>query len=41
MTVNLIMWLKFFIGENMNNNEIIPQYDVVKQNYSPEEKILL
>ncbi len=25
----------------MNNNEIIPQYDVVKQNYSPEEKILL
>ncbi len=25
----------------MNNNEIIPQYDIVKQNYSPEEKILL
>ncbi|WP_407392154.1 CpaF family protein [Methanobrevibacter sp.] len=25
----------------MNNNEIIPQYDVVRQNYSPEEKILL
>lgn len=23
------------------NSEIIPQYDVVKQNYSPEEKILL
>ena len=25
----------------MNNNEIIQQYDIVKQNYSPEEKILL
>ena len=25
----------------MDNNEIIPQYDIVKQNYSPEEKILL
>jgi flagellar protein FlaI len=25
----------------MNNNEIIPQYDIVKQNYTPEEKILL
>ena len=25
----------------MNNNEIIPQYDIVKQNYSPEEKVLL
>lgn len=25
----------------MSNNEIIPQYDVVKQNYSPEEKVLL
>ena len=25
----------------MDNNEIIPQYDIVKQNYSHEEKILL
>lgn len=25
----------------MNENEIIPQYDVTKQNYTPEEKILL
>ncbi len=25
----------------MNNNDIIPQYDVVRQNYTPEEKILL
>ena len=25
----------------MSNNEIIPQYDVVRQNYSPEEKLLL
>ncbi len=25
----------------MDNNEIIPQYDIVRQNYSPEEKILL
>ncbi|MBQ7927265.1 MAG: CpaF family protein [Methanobrevibacter sp.] len=25
----------------MSNNEIIPQYDIVKQNYSPEEKVLL
>ena len=25
----------------MSNNEIIPQYDVIKQDYSPEEKILL
>lgn len=25
----------------MDNNEIIPQYDIVKQNYSPKEKILL
>ena len=25
----------------MNNNEIIPQYDIIKQDYSPEEKILL
>lgn len=25
----------------MSNNEIIPQYDIFKQNYSPEEKILL
>lgn len=25
----------------MNNNDIIPQYDIVRQNYSPEEKILL
>ena len=25
----------------MNNNNIIPQYDVVIQNYTPEEKILL
>ncbi len=25
----------------MNKNEIIPQYDIAKQNYSPEEKILL
>lgn len=35
------MRLKIAIGENMNNNEIIPQYDIVKQNYTPEEKILL
>ncbi len=25
----------------LNNNELIPQYDVVKQNYTAEEKILL
>ena len=25
----------------MNNNEIIPKYDVVRQDYSPEEKIIL
>ena len=25
----------------MNNNEILPQYDIVRQNYSSEEKILL
>ncbi|MBQ9160549.1 MAG: CpaF family protein [Methanobrevibacter sp.] len=25
----------------MNNNEIIPQYDVVKQNYTPQEKAIL
>ena len=25
----------------MDNNEIIPQYDISKQNYTPEEKILL
>ena len=25
----------------MNENEIIPQYDITKQNYTPEEKILL
>ncbi len=25
----------------MSNNDIIPQYDIVKQNYSPEEKVLL
>ena len=25
----------------MDNNEIIPQYDIVRQNYSPEEKVLL
>ena len=25
----------------MNNNEIIPKYDVVKQNYTAKEKILL
>lgn len=25
----------------MSNNEIIPQYDIIKQNYSPEEKVLL
>ncbi len=25
----------------MDKNEIIPQYDIVKQNYSPEEKMLL
>lgn len=35
------MQLKIAIGENMDNNEIIPQYDIVRQNYSPEEKILL
>ena len=28
-------------NENKNNNQLIPQYDVIKQNYSPEEKILL
>lgn len=27
--------------ENKNNNQLIPQYDMIKQNYSPEEKILL
>ena len=27
--------------QNTNNNQLIPQYDVIKQNYSPEEKILL
>ena len=27
--------------ENKSNNQLIPQYDVIKQNYSPEEKILL
>lgn len=26
---------------NMSNNEIIPQYDIVRQNYSPREKVLL
>ena len=25
----------------MDNNEIIPQYDIVRQNYSPKEKVLL
>ena len=25
----------------MNKNEIIPQYEIVRQNYSPEEKIIL
>ena len=25
----------------MSNNEIIPQYDIVRQNYSPKEKVLL
>lgn len=25
----------------MNNNDIIPQYDILRQDYSPEEKILL
>ncbi len=25
----------------MSNNEIIPQYDIVRQDYSPEEKIIL
>lgn len=25
----------------MNNNEIIPQYDIVRQDYTPKEKILL
>ena len=35
------MYLKIAIGENMNNNEIIPQYTIVKQNYSPEEKVIL
>lgn len=29
------------IKQNKNNNELIPQYDVIKQNYSPEEKIIL
>ncbi|WP_407422738.1 CpaF family protein [Methanobrevibacter sp.] len=27
--------------QNQSNNKLIPQYDVIKQNYSPEEKILL
>ena len=27
--------------QNESNNNVIPQYDVFKQNYSPEEKILL
>ena len=27
--------------ENKSNNQLIPQYDVIKQNYSSEEKILL
>lgn len=26
---------------NMSNNNIIPQYDIVRQNYSPKEKLLL
>lgn len=25
----------------MNNNDIIPQYEIINQNYTPEEKILL
>ena len=33
--------LKIAIGENMDKNDIIPQYDIVRQNYSPEEKMLL
>ena len=28
-------------NENRSNNTLIPQYDVLKQNYTPEEKILL
>ena len=31
---------KIAIGENMNK-DIIPQYDITKKDYSPEEKILL
>jgi flagellar protein FlaI len=29
------------IEHDTSNNEIMPQYDVVRQNYTPEEKILL
>ena len=29
------------IKQNQSNNKLISQYDVIKQNYSPEEKILL
>ena len=29
------------IKHDTSNNEIMPQYDVVRQNYTPEEKILL
>lgn len=35
------MSLKFVKVKNMSNNEIIPQYDIVRQNYSTEEKIIL
>ena len=27
--------------ENLSNNVVMPQYDVLKQNYTTEEKILL
>lgn len=32
---------KIAIGEIMNKNDIIPQYEIVRQNYTPSEKILL
>ena len=38
---NFKMSLKFVKVKNMSNNEIIPQYDIVRQNYSTEEKIIL
>ncbi|WP_298499486.1 CpaF family protein [uncultured Methanobrevibacter sp.] len=32
---------KFLKVKNVNNNEIIPQYDVVRQDYTQKEKVLL